>query len=81
MNTAGAHELGYASVAIIGALFDRLVTSNVISGADANAILDDATATLKGLGNIASAPGAIGIVDDVRAQLARLLRRGTPPVY
>jgi hypothetical protein len=81
MNTAGAHELGYASVAIIGALFDRLVTSNVISGADANAILDDATTTLKGLGNIASAHGAIGIVDDVRAQLARLLRRGTPPVY
>jgi hypothetical protein len=36
---------------------------------------------LKGLGNIASAPGAIGIVDDVRAQLVRLLRRGTPPVY
>jgi hypothetical protein len=33
MNTAGAHELGYASVAIIGALFDHLVTSNVISGA------------------------------------------------
>jgi hypothetical protein len=64
MNTAGAHELGYASVAIIVALFDRLVTSNVISGADANAILDDATATLKGLGNIASAHGAIGIVDD-----------------
>jgi hypothetical protein len=80
MNTAGAHELGYASVAIIGALFDRLVTSNIISGADANAILDDATATLKGLG-IASATGAVGIVDDVRAQLASLLRCGTPPVY
>ena len=42
MNTAGAHELGYASVAIVGALLDRLVINKVISRSDAAAILDDA---------------------------------------
>ena len=35
MNTAGAHELGYASVAIVGALLDRLVINKVISRSDA----------------------------------------------
>jgi hypothetical protein len=48
MNTAGAHELGYASVAIVGALLDRLVINKVISRSDAAAILDDAMTTLKG---------------------------------
>ena len=38
MNTAGAHELGYASVAIVGALLDRLVINKVISRSDAAAI-------------------------------------------
>jgi hypothetical protein len=58
MNSAGAHELGYASVAIVGALLDRLVINKVISRSDAAAILDDAITTLKGLGNLASVPGA-----------------------
>jgi len=35
MNTAGAHELGYASAAIVGALLDRLVINKVISRGDA----------------------------------------------
>ena len=48
MNSAGAHELGYASVAIVGALLDRLVINKVISRSDAAAILDDAITTLKG---------------------------------
>ena len=48
MNTAGAHELGYASVAIVGALLDRLVINKVISRSDAAAILDDGdSATLQ----------------------------------
>ena len=68
MNTAGAHELGYASVAIVGALLDRLV---IISRSDAAAILDDAITTLKGLGNLASVPGAIRVVGDVSAHLAK----------
>jgi hypothetical protein len=70
MNTAGAHELGYASAAIVGALLDRLVINKVISRGDAAAILDDATTALKGLGNLASVPGAVRVVGDVSAHLA-----------
>jgi hypothetical protein len=68
MNSTGAHELGYTSVAIVGALLDRLV---IISRSDAAAILDDAITTLKGLGNLASVPGAIRVVGDVSAHLAK----------
>jgi hypothetical protein len=70
MNTAGAHELGYASVAIVGALLDRLMINKVISRSDA-AILDDAIITLKGLGNLASVPGAVRVVGDVSGHLAK----------
>jgi hypothetical protein len=71
MNTAGAHELGYASAAIGAALLDRLVARKVISSADAGAILDLATAQLRSLGNLSSVPGALRIVGDVKAQLAK----------
>ena len=71
MNTAGPRELGYASVAIVGAFLGRLVTSKVISSSDAPAILDDAVVTLKGLGNLASVHGAVRVVGDVSAQLAK----------
>ena len=71
MNTAGAHELGYASVAIVGALLDRLIINKVMSRSDAAAILDDAIATLKGLNNLASVPGAVRVVGDVSAHLAK----------
>jgi hypothetical protein len=70
MNT-GAHELGYASVAIVAALLDKLIHNRVISRAEASSVLDDADDTLKGLGNLSSVLGAIRIVGDVRAQLAK----------
>jgi hypothetical protein len=38
---------------------------------DAAAILDDAITTLKGLGNLASVPGAVRGVGDVSAHLAK----------
>ena len=71
MNSVGAHELGYASVAIVGALLDRLVINKVISRSDAAAILDDAITALKGLCNLASVPGAVRVVGDVSAHLAK----------
>ena len=71
MNTVGAHELAYASVAIVGALLDRLVINKVISRSDVPAILDDAITTLRGLGNLVSVPGAVRVVGDVSALLAK----------
>jgi len=71
MNTAGAHELGYASAAVVAALLDTLIRNRIISRADASNTLDDAIAALKGLGNLASVPGAVRIVGDVRSQLAK----------
>jgi hypothetical protein len=71
MNTAGPRELGYASVAIVAALLDTLIHNRVISRAEASSILDDADDALKGLGNLSSVLGAIRVVGDVRAQLAK----------
>ena len=66
MHSAGADELP-----IVGALLDRLVINKVISRSDAAAILDDAISALKGLGNLASVPGAVRVVGDVSAHLAK----------
>jgi hypothetical protein len=74
LNSAKLPELlprVYASVAIVGALLDRLIINKVISRSDAAAILDDAITTLKGLGNLASVPGAVRVVGDVSAHLAK----------
>jgi hypothetical protein len=66
MHSAGADELP-----IVGALLDRLVINKFISRSDAAAILDDAITTLKGLGNLASVTGAVRVVGDVSAHLAK----------
>jgi hypothetical protein len=71
MNTAGAIELGYASSAIVGALLERLVVKGVLSPAETKIILDDAIISLQSLGHLVSVPGAIRIVSDVRAELAK----------
>ncbi len=71
MNSAGANELGYASVAIVAALLDALIHNRVISRADASSVLDGADDALRGLGNLPGVLGAIRIVGDVRARLAK----------
>ena len=60
METAGALPLGYASTAMIRALFKNLY---------ANSILDDAYAELWTIDNKENALGAQRIVDDIRTQL------------
>jgi hypothetical protein len=67
MNTAGAHELGYASIAIVAALLDTLIHNRVISRAEASSVLDDADDALKGLGNRSNVLSAIRIVRCARA--------------
>jgi hypothetical protein len=71
MNTSGSIELGYASAAIIGALLEELIASKLISYSIASNVLDKADVSIKGLGNITSVPGALQVVKDVRAQLAK----------
>lgn len=71
MTTAGAHELGYASAAIVGALLEKLVTSKLISTSTAADVLDEAVVSLERLGNLAHIPGAIRVVGDVRTQLTK----------
>jgi hypothetical protein len=71
VKTAEAHELGYASTAIIAALLDTLIRNRIISRADASDTLNDAVTALKGLGNHASAAGAIRIISDVSSQTAK----------
>jgi len=46
MQSASAHELGYASAAMLLGLFDRLFDKGVITRSDALAIIDDAVVTL-----------------------------------
>lgn len=67
METAGAHELGYASAAIVRALLESLISKEFISSGDARSILDDAFAELGTLGHNQSALGARKIVDQIRS--------------
>jgi hypothetical protein len=69
METAGAHELGYASAAIVRALLESLISKEVISSSDARSILDDAWAELGTLGRNQNVLGARKIVDQMRSHL------------
>ena len=69
MNTAGANELGYASEAILTALMEELIASNVLSVGTASTVLDKAAANIQGSGNFVWVKGALGVVTDIRRQL------------
>jgi len=63
MQASGATESGYGSVAILGALLEKLITLNLRTPASAATdVLDEAviSISLKSLGNLVSVPGAIG---------------------
>jgi hypothetical protein len=71
MDIASAQEMSYANTAIGIALLQRLVAGKIISLEDANAILDAAAMELRSLGNLASVPGALRIVYDVKGAIGR----------
>jgi hypothetical protein len=71
METVNAPGMGYAATRIVGVLFDRLITRNVITYAEANAILDDAIALIEGRGETRSTPDALEIIEDLRGQLPK----------
>jgi len=72
MQTATAHELGYASAAVVAALLDRLIVKGTITGSEAIAILDDAVEALDPLSTGHSAAGAISIINNqIRPQVSK----------
>jgi hypothetical protein len=58
-----------ATAGLFAALFDKLVTKNVITGDEANAILDDAIALITGRGDTPSTSDALTIIEDMRSQV------------
>jgi hypothetical protein len=71
MEMMNAPGMGYAATRIVGVLFDRLITRNVITYAEANAILDDAIALIEGRGETRSTADALEIIEELRGQLAK----------
>jgi hypothetical protein len=71
MNTAGAHELAYASRAILNALLDEIISKEVLTAAAVSKVLDRSVVSLQSLGNLASVTGAITVIKDIRTDLAK----------
>jgi hypothetical protein len=71
METLNVPGMGYSNVRMVAVLFDRLVTRNVITNAEASAILDDAIALIEGRGETRSTADALEIIEELRGQLAK----------
>jgi hypothetical protein len=76
METLSAHGMGYSAAGIVAVLFDLLVTKKVITNAEANAILDDAIALIRGQSDTVSTSDALAVIEDFREQLAKHNRGG-----
>ena len=63
MQTAGAHELGYANAAILIALIDHLQDKGILIPADIRSILDDAIAALRPSRSVTSVGAAISFIE------------------
>jgi hypothetical protein len=59
MQTAGAHELGYANTALLMALMNALVDKGVLEASDLRGIADDAEEALKAGANNTAVSGAL----------------------
>lgn len=71
MQTSGGTELGYASAAILTELLKHLVEIHVITPQAAVDILANAAISLEGLGNRVGVRGALGVIAEVRSDLAK----------
>ena len=69
---AEAQESGFASAAIIEALLEHLIASKIISLNDANAVLEKARERISSMADV-SVEGPVQVVEDVRAQLSRMI--------
>jgi hypothetical protein len=71
METLNAYRMGYSVAGIVAVLFDLLVTRKVITNAEANAILDDAIALIRGQNDTVSTSDALAVIEDFRGQLVK----------
>jgi hypothetical protein len=69
VETLNVPGMGHAIVRLVAALFDKLITKNVISTAEANAILDDAITLITGRSDTVSTSDALTLIEDIRWQL------------
>jgi hypothetical protein len=76
METLNEYGMGYSAAGIVAVLFDLLVTKKVITNAEANAILDDAIALIRGQSDTVSTSDALAVIEDFREQLAKHNRGG-----
>ena len=74
MQSASAHELGYASAAILLGLFERLLDKGVISRSDALAIVDEAAETLGSFPNQSMSGAARYLKSAIRPEIAKHTR-------
>ncbi len=65
MQTAGSHELGYASTALLLGLFDVLANKGVLSRSDLNTVIVDAINKLEPSRNIVPMKGAIELIESL----------------
>ena len=69
LETLNVPGMGDSTVGLVAVLLDKLVTKNVITIAEANAILDDAIAGIRGRSDTPSTSDTITIIEDIRSQL------------
>jgi hypothetical protein len=69
IETLNVPGMGHAIVGLVAALFDKLITKNVISTGEANVILDDAITLITGRGDTVSTSDALTVIEEIRWQL------------
>ena len=74
MQSASAHELGYASAAVLFGLFDHLLEKRIISRNDALSIFDDAIKSLSNVPNQSMQGAATYLKSTIRPQIAQHAR-------
>jgi hypothetical protein len=70
IETLNVPGMGHAIVPLVASLLDKLVIKNVITAAEANAILDNAITLITGRGDTISTSDALAVIEAIRSQLA-----------
>jgi hypothetical protein len=68
--SSGAHEVGYASSAVLIALMRKLIETQALTKDQAAEVLDDAAGILSPSSHTGSVAGAMRLLDDIRYRVA-----------
>jgi hypothetical protein len=71
MQSASAHELGYANAAVLFGLFDHLLDKGIISRTDALSVFDDAIGSLNSVPNQSMQGAARYLETAIRPNIAQ----------